>query len=156
MRYSVKDTAKEILAFGTVTNVIGWILMIVADFALEIAFGEEAMLVVGFGWPIVVAVAYIVFDLKQGLDGTAEPSERFVECFVRGFVWSMVTGILLLLAVSLVGHGPWLSPEVAEVWFESDVIMYAVFGGIMIIGVVFVMVAWFMAREIYYLFKKKA
>ncbi|MBQ3027687.1 MAG: hypothetical protein IJD26_01305, partial [Lachnospiraceae bacterium] len=81
MRYSVKDTAKEILAFGTITNLIGWILMIIADFALEQAFGEEAMLVVGLGWPIVVAAAYIVFDLKQGLDGTAEPSERFVECF---------------------------------------------------------------------------
>lgn len=151
----MKNAIKQMLLFASAANVIGWVFMLIANFALPESFSGEVETILLFGWPFIVGSAYIFFDIKLDIDYTYSFVERFLIYLLNCIIWVMATILFVNLAIWLATHGPWYTQESTEVWNQSDGVAYEWMFVFLLFGVTFVMVACFFVRTIRYLSKKK-
>lgn len=153
MKEMIMKTAWQIAVFSIVVNVVSWTLILLAMLAPLSGMSADMQMILMLYMPsVMIGIAYIIFDKKLGLGRRAEPAERFVECFIRCFLWGVISFVCIYVAIVIGCEGPWFTEGEAQGYGMAA----SVCGGMMWVGVGFFMVLCFFIREIYYLFKKKA
>lgn len=153
MKKILKKTALQIVIFSVAANVVCWTFILLALLAPEfVCKSADMQAVLMLYMPtVIVGIAYIFFDKKLGLDGRAEPAERFVECFIRCCLWSVISLVCIYVGVAIGCNGLWITESEVQGFGTAAVVC----GGMLMIGVAFFMVLCFFVREIYYLFKRQ-
>lgn len=150
MKEMIKKTAWQIAVFSIVVNVVSWTLILLAMLAPLSGMSADMQMILMLYVPsVMIGIAYIIFDLKFGLDWKAELSELFVEHIVRGILWCAITLAFTVIAGFIGGDISGYSGGSLD-GFGTAV---AVLGGLLMIHVVAIMVVWFVIREIYYRLK---